>query len=408
MKSYRNNWVNYSEIVEIPSNMAVGADSYALERAVGDRGNKVFELSNHLGNVLATVSDKKLGRVLDSTSFVAAYYEGQVQSAQDYYAFGWNIPSRKFNTGSYRHGFNGKENDSDFGEQLIQDYGFRIYNPLIAKFLSVDPLARDYPFYTPYQFAGNSPIRFIDLDGLEPNDPPVFVFEGFGESTGAMRLKVTSAFEDMRQNGPDNVRRVMNTIANATDEYGNKLEVTIKACPDVCISPKVPPVSSMNRVIVLWPNSDVLDRVAYAGKEKGTWVADDFTATLGNELKHVYDYFTKRIWTQEDAVAAIIEGREDEIPEHEYITVPGSNEVLNILELESNLFTNDIREWKGLPLENVMGHEGGQRFDSTEERDDFIEIRNRAAAKVRRMEKMREEMIKKMQSEKENDDNNGK
>lgn len=47
------------------------------------------------------------------------------------------------------------------------DYGFRIYNPRIAKFLSVDPLTKSYPWYTPYQFAGNKPIWAIDLDGLE-------------------------------------------------------------------------------------------------------------------------------------------------------------------------------------------------------------------------------------------------
>lgn len=37
-----------------------------------------------------------------------------------------------------------------------------------SKFLSVDPLTSGYPMLTPYQFAGNSPIMFIDLDGLEP------------------------------------------------------------------------------------------------------------------------------------------------------------------------------------------------------------------------------------------------
>jgi RHS repeat-associated protein len=47
------------------------------------------------------------------------------------------------------------------------DYGFRIYDSRIAKFLSVDPLTKDYPWYTPYQFAGNKPIYAIDLDGLE-------------------------------------------------------------------------------------------------------------------------------------------------------------------------------------------------------------------------------------------------
>jgi RHS repeat-associated protein len=79
------------------------------------------------------------------------------------------MPERKYPLNSdYRYGFNGKENDKEWGNQLIQDYGFRLYNPAIAKFLSVDPLAPEYPWYTPYQFAGNMPIVAIDLDGLEP------------------------------------------------------------------------------------------------------------------------------------------------------------------------------------------------------------------------------------------------
>ncbi|NME71230.1 hypothetical protein HHU12_24915 [Flammeovirga aprica JL-4] len=68
----------------------------------------------------------------------------------------------------YRYGFNGKENDRDLSSsQLIQDYGFRVYNPVIGRFLSVDPLTKSYPWYTPYQFAGNTPVQAIDLDGLE-------------------------------------------------------------------------------------------------------------------------------------------------------------------------------------------------------------------------------------------------
>ena len=78
------------------------------------------------------------------------------------------MPGRKFVSGEeYRFGFNGKEDDQDWGTQNIQDYGFRLYNPSIGKFLSVDPLAPKYPELTPYQFASNTPIAAIDLDGLE-------------------------------------------------------------------------------------------------------------------------------------------------------------------------------------------------------------------------------------------------
>ncbi|MBC9914072.1 RHS repeat-associated core domain-containing protein [Chitinophaga varians] len=68
----------------------------------------------------------------------------------------------------YRYGFNGKENDNEVkGEGNQQDYWMRIYDPRVGKFLSVDPLTKSYPWYTPYQFAGNTPIQAIDRDGAE-------------------------------------------------------------------------------------------------------------------------------------------------------------------------------------------------------------------------------------------------
>jgi len=42
------------------------------------------------------------------------------------------------------------------------------YDGIGERFLSVDPLAQQYAYYTPYQFAGNMPIEASDLDGLEP------------------------------------------------------------------------------------------------------------------------------------------------------------------------------------------------------------------------------------------------
>ncbi|MDQ3072654.1 MAG: hypothetical protein M3Q97_05270 [Bacteroidota bacterium] len=71
-------------------------------------------------------------------------------------------------SGKYRYGFNGKQYDSEWDDGgAIYDYGFRIYNPRLGKFLSVDPLTRSYPMLTPYQFASNRPIDGVDLDGLE-------------------------------------------------------------------------------------------------------------------------------------------------------------------------------------------------------------------------------------------------
>jgi len=105
----------------------------------------------------------------------ATHYESAVKSAQDYYAFGMVMPGRSsvMSGSEYRYGFNGKEKNEDrdgeeeIGNLTTYDYGFRIYNPGIGRFLSVDPLAPDYPWFSPYHFAGNTPIWAKDLDGLE-------------------------------------------------------------------------------------------------------------------------------------------------------------------------------------------------------------------------------------------------
>ena len=81
------------------------------------------------------------------------------------------MPARSFTaSGNYRYGFNGKGKDNNINSLTDYDYGFRIYNPAIGKFLSVDPLTQKYPYYSPYHFAGNKPIKCIDLDGTEPED----------------------------------------------------------------------------------------------------------------------------------------------------------------------------------------------------------------------------------------------
>ncbi|OFY83915.1 MAG: hypothetical protein A3F72_07920 [Bacteroidetes bacterium RIFCSPLOWO2_12_FULL_35_15] len=79
------------------------------------------------------------------------------------------MPGRNFTSANgYRYGYNGKEKDDEVkGAGNSYNYGFRIYDPRIGRFLSVDPLSNNFAYYTPYQYAGNKPIAYIDLDGLE-------------------------------------------------------------------------------------------------------------------------------------------------------------------------------------------------------------------------------------------------
>jgi len=76
------------------------------------------------------------------------------------------MPGRKYEPLTpYRYGFNGKEMDKENPVQY--DYGFRIYDPRLARFKSLDPLQKKYPALTPYQFGSNRPMDGIDVDGKE-------------------------------------------------------------------------------------------------------------------------------------------------------------------------------------------------------------------------------------------------
>ncbi|MBA3899876.1 MAG: hypothetical protein H0X62_06640 [Bacteroidetes bacterium] len=129
-------------------------------------GRKNYELSNHLGNVLSVVSDRKIAVSLNTTT--VAYYLADIKSTTDYYAFGSEMPGRTFNSTDYRYGMNGMEKDDEIkGSGNSYDFGARIYDPRIGKWLSVDPLQTKYPSLSPYHSFGNSPIVVVDKDGKE-------------------------------------------------------------------------------------------------------------------------------------------------------------------------------------------------------------------------------------------------
>jgi len=75
------------------------------------------------------------------------------------------MPGRK-SSGGYRYGFNGKENDNEVkGEGNQIDFGARIYDQRLGRWLSLDPLFTKYPNWSAYNFTMDNPILFIDPDG---------------------------------------------------------------------------------------------------------------------------------------------------------------------------------------------------------------------------------------------------
>jgi RHS repeat-associated protein len=129
-------------------------------------GLKQYELVNHLGNVLrrvepvetTTITDKKIP--VENNGAID-HYVADITSATDYYPFGSPMDGRNFSSDKYRFGFNGKENDNEMksiGNSL--DFGARIYDSRIGRWLSLDPLQAKYPDLTPYNFKFHLQLYF--------------------------------------------------------------------------------------------------------------------------------------------------------------------------------------------------------------------------------------------------------
>jgi len=75
------------------------------------------------------------------------------------------------------------------------DFKFRIYDSRIGRFFSVDPLNAHYAWNSPYAFAENNPIKYIDLEGLEKAERSEYtkVDPVFGGVTSAIWTEVNSA-----------------------------------------------------------------------------------------------------------------------------------------------------------------------------------------------------------------------
>lgn len=127
-------------------------------------GIRQYELTDHLGNVMATILDRRQPMTLANSDA----YLPWIVSTTDYYPFGYPIPNRSTDTGGYRYFFNGQEGDNEvFGEVALHAFEYRMHDARLGRFWSVDPLAAKYPWNSTYAFAENSPVGFLELEGLE-------------------------------------------------------------------------------------------------------------------------------------------------------------------------------------------------------------------------------------------------
>jgi len=74
--------------------------------------------------------------------------------------------------GVYRFGFNGQEKDNEvYGDGNTYDFGARIYNARLGRFATIDLFHSRLPYESNYIYSGNSPIYYVDFNGMYKVDP---------------------------------------------------------------------------------------------------------------------------------------------------------------------------------------------------------------------------------------------
>ncbi len=146
---YKNDVLQYFPTAEgyVNNTPVNGVNSYSY----------VFNYTDHLGNVRVSYK-KNAQNVLE------------ILEENNYYPFGLKHEGYNLNPPSdYKYKYNGKELQDELGLNFY-DYHARNYDAAIGRWMNIDPLAEQMRRWSPYNYCFNSPMRFIDPDGMGPYD----------------------------------------------------------------------------------------------------------------------------------------------------------------------------------------------------------------------------------------------
>ena len=164
--------ITYSQIQFIKIIMSCNLERVYRNYVFAQKPVYYFYVKDAQGNVTTTYKTKNFisNYYTVNATVSSKYYSADVIAYSDYYPFGMLMPNRHGQSDGYRYGFNGMEKDDEVRgtKGASYDFGMRMHDPRIGRFLSLDPDFSKYPFMSPYCFAGNSPILLVDIEGRGP------------------------------------------------------------------------------------------------------------------------------------------------------------------------------------------------------------------------------------------------
>jgi len=122
----------------------------------------VYQYKDHLGNIRLSYADSNGDGVITPTELGV-----EIREENNFYPGG--LKHKGYNSVingiDHPYGFNGKEENNELGIGTL-DFGARNYDPALMRWMNVDLLSEAYLDISPYVYAANNPIFFVDPDGL--------------------------------------------------------------------------------------------------------------------------------------------------------------------------------------------------------------------------------------------------
>jgi hypothetical protein len=163
--------LTYGDWIKKDKASAYTGTTFNLSLAEPQRGTRImgakrYEMTDHLGNVLAVVMDRKSG--YGNTSGLYNGFNANLANVNDYYPGGMEMPGRIKTFSNYRFGNQKQEGDDEiYGDGDISAFKYRFEDTRLNRFFSVDPLSKSYPWNSTYAFSENRLTDGVELEGLE-------------------------------------------------------------------------------------------------------------------------------------------------------------------------------------------------------------------------------------------------
>jgi RHS repeat-associated protein len=181
---------------------------------------------------------------------------------------------------SYRFAFNGMERDDEVkGSGNSYDFGARMYDSRLGRWLSLDPLMKKYPNESPYDFCLNSPLAFKDADG---RDAILIVFPDYKISTPVGKIGGLGHAGVLLIDNATGITKYYEY--GRYDENGKGLVRTVTV-PNVVIGKDgKPTVASLNKVL-----GEISKKSGQGGQIDGAYVISDKFKEMNDYAKEKKD-----------------------------------------------------------------------------------------------------------------------